>query len=1057
MPLVDTKQIKGTLDVTNGGTGTPVAFTAGSVIFAGVSGVYTQDNANFFWDNSAKRLGIGTATPGLALDVVGQIRGVSGTSTFAHTFARQTTVTGTALAALDIQADIPGAEMTDGFGPRLFFRARDTGGTLEDQADISAARVSADNSADLYFRTYSGGVADEVMRLTSTGRVGIQTDAPIVALHVVGEEQITSANVPLRINRTGLAAAALGGFMNLTARADTAVDMIADFGGALNFHVQDDGSGPNLITQITGRRGSTDLAGAITFLTATAGGTLTETVRITEQQRVGIGESAPASIFHLTGEAPIFTATSTNTVSGLRIDVVGLASGVETLFRVQDAGTTRLQMMGAGSTRFSNGTVLLPAVAFLNDIDTGIFLPTVGDIAIATGGSERVRVTAAGRVGVGIDAPASVLHISDAAPIITATCTNAASGLLVDVLGLDGDTDILLRVRDTATVRFQIMRDGLTRFVDGTAALPALSFINDSNTGIFRVTTDVLAFSTTGLERMRIDASGYADIGGVGSEATVRLRVSDTAQSVLRIKSTNADSLAELRITNDAISWVFRNDGGAADRLLINAPGSQQCVVQNGSGGLISTDVLTNTTAKVGRFGCLHYTTTEEPVFGLVINPTASDNEIEIGGGTVVGNAATVIKFYTAANTTTVDGTERMRIHSSGNVSIGSGTDNGFNLEVTGTAKITGKLTVLGSLDPTDIILSGGGTAHFQQWGNGTTAGLSAAGTGRIIYNDTAKVFQYSADGGAYTTFAPGVGGTGTTNTIAKFTASTTLGNSDLTENGTAFTYTLPMRGGNGSLSSAAFGFSGSTNTGVYRTGGGGIGFTVAGSDAGTLFQTSASFGDSSGVTVAGRMNIASNVNDSFQVVLSLENNLGNEINEGLDIQFRGSNGVASIIRMECEDAPEVGTGGGLIFFTGTNSNSLSERLRIDPAGGLLVNLGRGSTHGAGTITVATDIYKNATAYTNPDFVFEKYYTGDIRKFSASPGADTYQGLRPLVELERFVAENWHLPSILRRESGMFDRADMLLESVEELHLYIFQQQRKIDALEARLAQLEEN
>lgn len=51
------------LTVGNGGTGTSTAFTAGSVVFAGASGIYSQNNSNFFWDNSNVRLGIGTATP----------------------------------------------------------------------------------------------------------------------------------------------------------------------------------------------------------------------------------------------------------------------------------------------------------------------------------------------------------------------------------------------------------------------------------------------------------------------------------------------------------------------------------------------------------------------------------------------------------------------------------------------------------------------------------------------------------------------------------------------------------------------------------------------------------------------------------------------------------------------------------------------------------------------------------------------------------------------------------------------------------------------------------
>lgn len=63
----------GTIGVTYGGTGTATAFTAGSVVFAGASGVYSQDNTNLFWDNTNKRLGIGTTAASYKLDVRGGI------------------------------------------------------------------------------------------------------------------------------------------------------------------------------------------------------------------------------------------------------------------------------------------------------------------------------------------------------------------------------------------------------------------------------------------------------------------------------------------------------------------------------------------------------------------------------------------------------------------------------------------------------------------------------------------------------------------------------------------------------------------------------------------------------------------------------------------------------------------------------------------------------------------------------------------------------------------------------------------------------------------------
>lgn len=62
--------VSGTLPVANGGTGTATAFTAGSVVFAGASGTYSQDNANFFYDDTNNYLGLGTAAPNTRLVVV---------------------------------------------------------------------------------------------------------------------------------------------------------------------------------------------------------------------------------------------------------------------------------------------------------------------------------------------------------------------------------------------------------------------------------------------------------------------------------------------------------------------------------------------------------------------------------------------------------------------------------------------------------------------------------------------------------------------------------------------------------------------------------------------------------------------------------------------------------------------------------------------------------------------------------------------------------------------------------------------------------------------------
>jgi hypothetical protein len=66
-----TTHVTGTLPVANGGTGA-ITFTAGQVLFGnGTSAV--NASANFFWDNTNRRLGINTATPNSSLQVVGSV------------------------------------------------------------------------------------------------------------------------------------------------------------------------------------------------------------------------------------------------------------------------------------------------------------------------------------------------------------------------------------------------------------------------------------------------------------------------------------------------------------------------------------------------------------------------------------------------------------------------------------------------------------------------------------------------------------------------------------------------------------------------------------------------------------------------------------------------------------------------------------------------------------------------------------------------------------------------------------------------------------------------
>ena len=137
----------GTLPVASGGTGTATAFTAGSVHFSGAAGVYSQNNAQFFWDNTNYRLGVGTSSPA---------------------------------TSMHIQQSVDGE----------IFRVQRSGGTnipilqfiLSETNNVATISETGAAAGAIAFQT--GG--SERMRITAAGLVGIGASSPGTTLSVVG-------------------------------------------------------------------------------------------------------------------------------------------------------------------------------------------------------------------------------------------------------------------------------------------------------------------------------------------------------------------------------------------------------------------------------------------------------------------------------------------------------------------------------------------------------------------------------------------------------------------------------------------------------------------------------------------------------------------------------------------------------------------------------------------------------------------------------------------------------------------------------------------------------
>jgi hypothetical protein len=208
-------RFSGTLPVANGGTNTSTAFTTGSVVFAGSGGTYTQDNSNLFWDNSNKRLGIGTNVPNAFLHVSAPIS--TGVNLFEMTDESAPT------GFLKVQ-DF--TSLSNNFTPGFHSKAVGTNQILrigflligepgEDGLDDPAIALrGALNGVALINAPIftASNLTTELMRLSASGNVGIGQTTPTAVLHLKAGTAAAST-APLKFTSGVNLTSPLGGEM----------------------------------------------------------------------------------------------------------------------------------------------------------------------------------------------------------------------------------------------------------------------------------------------------------------------------------------------------------------------------------------------------------------------------------------------------------------------------------------------------------------------------------------------------------------------------------------------------------------------------------------------------------------------------------------------------------------------------------------------------------------------------------------------------------------------------------------------------------------------------
>jgi hypothetical protein len=160
----------------------------------------------------------------------------------------------------------------------------------------------------------------------------------------------------------------------------------------------------------------------------------------------------------------------------------------------------------------TDGTPGTPVYSWVDDCNMGMFRADSNVIGFSTEGRERLRISDNGNVGIGTFNPNSLLDV-------------------------DGE----IRANIVKTTR------------DGSATDPAFSWAFDSNMGMYRAESDVIAFSTAGVERLRIDDLGHVGIGVSNIEANsalhvdgdIRIRNSDLVGACNIYTKTEVDDLID--------------------------------------------------------------------------------------------------------------------------------------------------------------------------------------------------------------------------------------------------------------------------------------------------------------------------------------------------------------------------------------------------------------------------------------------------------------------------------------------------------------------------------
>ena len=374
--------------------------------------------------------------------------------------------------------------------------------------------------------------------------------------------------------------------------------------------------------------------------------------------RVGIGTINPTDVLDVYSTTdPTIRSRSGSSSVGANVEICGGSSNDSQL--ILSSGTTsKYQFFRDGSQSDD-----LRIYDSANSLDI-IRYRHGGYLHFGVNGQERLRITADGKIGIGVENPSHFLHLKSASsPSIKLEDTTNTNILLVYAQDSDSHVGTYSNhplVFDTnSTERLRIASDGGVGInTDKTR--------NTKNVSIAGVTRD---YTNSGTD--------LVDAGGIILQPTITLPSTGQAYpGIFWSGNTGALGRARAGITgvaasnNDASDLVFLTKNSGSGHGLY--PSDERLRI-NSSGHLKHTGVRSgNSENKLAILTAPSYNTSEEDVIIYQAENESGFNQLSIGGGTGSLNAMTALSFRTASSVNTTGGDERLRIDSSGNVLVGT-------------------------------------------------------------------------------------------------------------------------------------------------------------------------------------------------------------------------------------------------------------------------------------------------------------------------------------------------------------------------------------------------